>query len=159
MITPARPVALAALAAAATPTAPAARPVRGLTGGAAAALLGAVVFGFVQGKTGQRGHEMGYWALCTGLLIGVALGKLGGRTPPLALVGIPLALVSVSLAQLLGSAMRVGDAAAWATADVLTGHFGLALDYWRDDVLGRNDITFYAVAGAESYLVARRVSE
>ncbi|MEK8172134.1 hypothetical protein NKH77_31295 [Streptomyces sp. M19] len=74
-------------------------------------------------------------------------------------MAIPLALASVSLAQLIGSAVRVGDAASWATVDALTGHFGAVLDYWRDEILGRNDVTFYAVAGAESYLVARRVTE
>ena len=139
--------------------APAARPCRGLAAGVAAALLGALVFGVVQGKIGHRGQEVGYWALCIGLLVGAALGKLGGRAPLLALVGIPLALVGVSLAQLIGVAVHMGDESSWPTADTLLQHFGLVVDYWRGEILGRNDITFYSVAGAESYLVAKRITE
>ncbi|CAM5731590.1 hypothetical protein [Streptomyces mordarskii] len=135
------------------------RPARGLAAGIAAALLGALVFGFIQGKIGHCGQEVGYWALGIGLLTGAALGKLGGRAPLLALTGIPLAVVGVSLAQLLGVAVLMGDESSWPTADALIGHFGLVMDHWRDDILGRNDITFYAVAGAESYLVAKRITE
>ncbi|MFG2578450.1 hypothetical protein [Streptomyces malaysiensis] len=145
--------------ASASSAAQAPRPARGLAAGIAAALLGALVFGFIQGKIGHRGQEVGYWALCIGLLTGAALGKLGGRAPLLALIGIPLAVVSVSLAQLLGAAVLMGDESSWPTTDTLIEHFGLVMDYWRDHILGRNDITFYAVAGAESYLVARRVTE
>lgn len=138
---------------------PDARPGRGLAAGIATTLLAAALFGFVQGKIGHRGQEVGYWALCIGLLIGAALGKLGGRAPLLALIGIPLALVGVSLAQLIGVAVQMGDQSSWPTADTLIGHFGLVMDSWRSDVLGRNDITFYAVAGVESYLVAKRITE
>ncbi|MFD0445799.1 hypothetical protein ACFQ10_30815 [Streptomyces indonesiensis] len=92
-------------------------------------------------------------------MTGAALGKLGGRAPLLALVGIPLAVVSVSLAQLIGAAVLMGDESSWPTTDTLTEHFGLVADYWRDHILGRNDITFYAVAGAEGYLVAKRIAE
>ncbi|MGW3433936.1 hypothetical protein ACWDHW_39310 [Streptomyces melanosporofaciens] len=145
--------------ASATSAAQAPRPARGFAAGSAAALLGALVFGFVQGKIGHRGQEVGYWALCIGLLTGAALGKLGGRAPLLALIGIPLAVAGVSLAQLLGVAVLMGDESSWPTADTLIGHFGLVMDHWRDDILGRNDITFYAVAGAESYLVAKRIAE
>jgi hypothetical protein len=135
------------------------RPGRGLVAGVAAALVGALVFGVVQGKIGHRGQEVGYWALCIGLLIGAALGKLGGRAPLLALIGIPLALVGVLLAQLIGIAVHMGDQSSWPTADTLIEHFGQVIDYWRGEILGRNDITFYAVAGAESYLVAKRITE
>ncbi|MEU1945678.1 hypothetical protein ACFW95_31275 [Streptomyces sp. NPDC059474] len=143
----------------ATSAAQAPRPARGLAAGSAAALLGALVFGFIQGKIGHRGQEVGYWALCIGLLTGATLGKLGGRAPLLALIGIPLAVAGVSLAQLLGVAVLMGDESSWPTTDTLIGHFGLVMDHWHDDILGRNDITFYAAAGAESYLVAKRIAE
>ncbi|MET7765839.1 hypothetical protein [Streptomyces sp. NPDC005336] len=150
---------IATASAPASSAAQAARPGRGLAAGIVAALLGALVFGIIQGKIGHRGQEVGYWALCIGLLIGAVVGKLGGRVPLLALIGIPLALVSVSLAQLIGVAVQMGDQSSWPTADTLIDHFGLVADYWRDRILGRNDITFYAVAGVESYLVAKRITE
>ncbi|QKV93184.1 hypothetical protein HUT19_16655 [Streptomyces sp. NA02950] len=143
----------------AAPAVPTARPGRGLAAGIAAGLLGALVFGEAQGKIGHGGQEVGYWALATGLLIGAALGGLGGRAPLLALIGIPLALVSVFFAQLVGIAVQIGDDSSWGTADTLIDHFGLVADHWRGEVLSRNDIMFYAVAGAESYLVAKRITE
>ncbi|MFE7119971.1 hypothetical protein ACFU99_31575 [Streptomyces sp. NPDC057654] len=141
------------------------RPARGLAAGAATALLVAVVCGWAQGLAGPGSHELGYWALAIGLLVGAALGKAGGRAPALAPLGTLLALLGVLLAQLLAAATTMGE----ATSDAL-GHppgvlatllhdFDAVVDYWRDEMLGRNDIAFYAVAAAEGYLVAKRVAE
>ncbi|WKX72065.1 hypothetical protein [Streptomyces sp. XD-27] len=44
-------------------------------------------------------------------------------------------------------------------ADTPTGHFRLVLDYWHEEVLGRNDPAVYTVADVESYLAAKRVTE
>ncbi len=41
----------------------------------------------------------------------------------------------------------------------LLHHFDTVVDYWRHEMLGRNDIAFYGVAAAEGYLVAKRVAE
>ncbi|KOG89675.1 hypothetical protein [Streptomyces varsoviensis] len=141
------------------------RPARGLVAGAATALLVAVVFGWAQGLAGPDGHELGYWALAIGLLVGAALGKAGGRAPALAPLGTLLALLGVLLAQLLAAATHMNEATSDAMGHppgvlaTLVHHFGAVVDYWRHEMLGRNDIAFYAVAGAEGYLVAKRVAE
>ncbi|TVL93702.1 hypothetical protein [Streptomyces sp. SAJ15] len=54
---------------------------RGIAAGAAAALLGALVFGFLQGKAGDRALELSYWALCIGLLVSATRHKPDGRAP------------------------------------------------------------------------------
>ncbi|MEV6108627.1 hypothetical protein AB0M28_28580 [Streptomyces sp. NPDC051940] len=124
-------------------------PWQGLAAGAGAALVGALVLGPLQATTGHRGLEQGYFALAVGILVGAALGKAGGtsaRARKVALMGVPLAWLGVVLVQWVASAVYVGS---WADA----------LDFWRHDVIGRNDVMFYVVAGAEGYLVAKRVSE
>ncbi|MEC4017454.1 hypothetical protein [Streptomyces sp. H27-D2] len=136
------------------------RPAAGIAAGLAAALLGALVLGVLQGKTGQRGPEVGYWALALGLLVGAVLGRFGGRAPLTAYAGVPLALLAVCAAQFVGAAILLADAAGSATtAETLLRHFGAVAHYWQHDLLGKNDITFYTVAAAEGFLVARRVAE
>ncbi|MGP3981941.1 hypothetical protein [Streptomyces sp. KR80] len=140
---------------------PSGRPGPGVAAGAAATVAGGLLLGALQGwgslpgealGEGARGYELGYWALAIGLLVGAVLGKVGGQGRAIALWGVPLALAGVALAQLLAAAIQVG------AGDV---HLepGPVLDYWQHEILGRNDVTFYAVAAAEAYLVARRVAE
>lgn len=124
----------------------------GIAAGAAAAGLGALLLGGLQGATGPAGLELGYWSLAIGLLVGAVLGKVGGHGRAVAVWGVPLALAGVALAQLLAAALQVGP------ADAVLWHLGPAVDYWQGHVLGRNDITFYTVAGLEGYLVAERVA-
>jgi hypothetical protein len=80
----------------------------------------------------------------------------------LAALGAPLATLGVLLAQLLGAAAHVGDAPTHpitSTLGTLLHHFGPVSHYWRHEMVSRNDITFYSVAAAEAYLVAKRVTE
>jgi hypothetical protein len=120
----------------------------GLLAGGGAALLGAVVLGPLQGSFGYRALEVGYWALALGILTGFALGRVGGRARTVALFGVPLALLGVLLAQLIAATVYVGDA-----------DLGDALHFWRTQILGKNDLAFYAVAATEGYLVAKRAAE
>ncbi|MER5971646.1 hypothetical protein ABT112_18245 [Streptomyces sp. NPDC002055] len=132
----------------------------GVAMGAATAVVAALVLGFAQGSFGRTGHELGYWALAIGLLVGVALGTAGGRSLPASLCGIPLATAGVAAAQLLAAALQVGTVEPeYSAVDPLTGHAGPALAYWRHEILSRNDIAFYTVAALEGFLVARRVAE
>ncbi|MQY16476.1 hypothetical protein SRB5_66750 [Streptomyces sp. RB5] len=124
-------------------------PVLGLLAGAAAAVLGALILGPLQGSTGERGLELGYFALAAGVLVGAALGKAAGtsaRARRVALLAVPPALLGVMLGQ-------------WVASAVYIGSWDGSLEFWRHHVFGRNDWTFYLVAGAEGYLVAKRVAE
>ncbi len=124
------------------------RLLQALAVGAAATVAGALVLGVTQGLVGERGLELGYWALALGLLVGAAVGRAGERTRGAALVAIPVALVGVLLTQITATAVYLG------TADV-----GEAYDFWNAEVLGKNDMSFLLVAGAEAFLVSQRVSE
>ncbi|MGP3999250.1 hypothetical protein [Streptomyces sp. 8N706] len=137
-----------------------ARPTTGIAAGAVTAVVGALLLGTLQGALGPQGHELGYWALGIGLLVGAVLGKAGGRSRAVAVSGIPLAMAGVAIAQLLAAAMQSGSAGpGYSPLDLLTGHAGPALDYWRSEILGKNDVTFYTVAALEGFLVAKRVAE
>ncbi|WP_407560622.1 hypothetical protein [Streptomyces sp. 184] len=124
------------------------RPVQALAVGAAATVAGALLLGVTQGLVGERGLELGYWALALGLLVGAAVGWAGEQSRTLALGAVPVALVGVVLTQIAATAVYLGS------ADV-----GAAYDFWRSEVLGKNDMTFFLVAGAEAFLVSQRVSE
>ncbi|WP_258563292.1 hypothetical protein [Streptomyces phytophilus] len=124
------------------------RLLQALAVGAAATVAGALVLGLTQGLVGERGLELGYWALALGLLVGAAVGLAGEQTRGSAFLAIPVALVGVLLTQLTATAVHLG------TADV-----GAAYDFWHTGVLGKNDMTFYLVAAAEAFLVSQRVSE
>ncbi|MEU6082173.1 hypothetical protein [Streptomyces sp. NPDC047108] len=125
----------------------------GVAAGAAAALAGALLLGPLQGASGPTGPELGYWALAMGLFVGAVLGKVGGRGRSVALWGIPLALAGVALAQVLAAWMLVEQ------GGMFVWHPGSAVDHWRGEILGENDIAFYAVAALEGCLVAQRIAE
>ncbi|WP_240662413.1 hypothetical protein [Streptomyces sp. WAC 06738] len=125
-----------------------ARLLQALAVGAAATVAGALVLGGTQGLVGERGLELGYWALALGLLVGAAVGRAGAEARGSAFLAIPVALAGVFLTQLAATAVHLG------TVDV-----GAAYDFWRSGVLGKNDMTFYLVAAAEAFLVSQRVSE
>ncbi|MGK5631941.1 hypothetical protein [Streptomyces sp. URMC 123] len=136
------------------------RPGLALVVGLATAVGVAAVFGLLEGRTGRQGHEVGYWALALGVLLGAVLGKVGGRSRLVPWLGVPVALLAVAVSQLVTSAVQVAaHGGAASTLDALTGHVGLCLDYWWDEIIGRNDITFYCVAALEGALVAKRVAE
>lgn len=123
------------------------RPLQALAYGTAATVAGALILGATQGKTGEQALDLGYWTLAVGILVGAAVGRYGGARSA-ALVAVPLAVGGAILTQVVGGAVYEGapDPAA-------------AFDFWRTQILSNNDLSFYAVAAAEGYLVALRVSE
>lgn len=124
------------------------RLLQALAVGSAATVAGALVLGVTQGLVGERGLELGYWALALGLLVGAVVGRAGDQTRGSAFLAIPVALVGVFLTQITATAVYLGTASA-----------GEAYDFWSTDVLGKNDMSFLLVAAAEAFLVSQRVSE
>ncbi|MFC7218884.1 hypothetical protein ACFQLX_12015 [Streptomyces polyrhachis] len=121
----------------------------GLLAGAGAALVGALLLGPLQGSSGHRVLELGYFALLLGVTVGAVLGRASGaaaRSRRVALLAVPLALLGVLLTQ-------------WLASAAYTGSWQEALPFWRQTLLGGNDVTFFAVAAVEAYLVAKRVSQ
>lgn len=128
----------------------------GILAGVAAMAVGALVYGFIMAKSE---HEVGFVALFVGALVGAALGKVGGRSPVLPIVGIVLGLFGVFAGQLLGAAMWISDATdgAYSTMSVFTDHFSPLFDAWKED-LDFMSAVFFAIAGAEGFLFTKRLA-
>lgn len=106
--------------------------------------------------------EVGYAALAVGLLIGAAMGKVGGRNPVLPVVGAVLALVGVFLGEIVGLSMIASHYAALGGGDIswftiLTEHFSVVFDQWKED-FDVMSFFFLALAGVEGFVITKRVA-
>ncbi|NUP43697.1 MAG: DUF1427 family protein [Streptomyces sp.] len=120
--------------------------------------------GIMRAMAKDDGHytEVGYIALAVGLLVGAVLGKVGGRNPALPVVGVVLSLLGVFLGEMMGLSMIASHYASLNGVDmswfkVLTDHFGDVFKEWKHD-FDFKSFLFLAVAGAEGFVVTRRVA-
>ncbi|MEV6005457.1 hypothetical protein AB0M29_01465 [Streptomyces sp. NPDC051976] len=135
----------------------------GLAVGFVAAIIAAFAYaGIMRAMAKDDGHytEVGYVAIGVGLLVGFALGKVGGRNPLLPVAGIVLSLLAVFFGEILGLSMIASHYASLGGADiswfkVFTDHFGDMFKQWKHD-FDVKSFFFLAIAGAEGFAVARR---
>ena len=120
--------------------------------------------GIMRAMAKDDGHysEIGYIALAVGALVGVVLGKVGGRNPVLPFVGVVLALVGVFLGEMIGLSMIASHYASLSGVDiswfkVLTDHTGDIFRQWKHDFDVKSFI-FLAIAGFEGFVITRRVA-
>ncbi|WP_455352479.1 hypothetical protein [Streptomyces sp. SYSU K217416] len=154
---------------AAVPPAPAPAPVRnnvalGLAAGLAAALVGALVYGGVMRAMADEDgsySEIGFLALGVGALVGVALGKLGGRNPILPVAGVPLALLGVFLGQMFGYALmmswwsELGGTPVTVT-ELFTSELSILFEAWKAES-GLMTFVFFAIAGYEGFAITKKL--
>lgn len=126
----------------------------GILAGLGATLVAALLYGLLIKGTK---HEIGYAALAVGALVGLALGKVGGRNPVLPFVGVPLALLGVYLGQLFGIALIVSSTNDVGVVDVFTQHFSFLQHAWKES-MDAKDFVFFAIAGLEGFLFTKRLA-
>jgi hypothetical protein len=128
----------------------------GILAGVAAMAAGALVYGTIMAKTD---HEVGLVALLVGALVGAALGKVGGRSPVLPVVGVALGVFGVFAGQMLGGAMWISDYTngVVSTTSVFTDHFGDLFDAWKED-FDIMSAVFFAIAGFEGFVITKRLA-
>jgi hypothetical protein len=129
-------------------------PALGVLAAVAAALVAALLYGLIIKGTK---HEIGYAAVAVGAVVGLALGKIGGRNPALPIIGVPIALLGVYLGQLFGIALIVASLNDLSVTTVLTDHFSVVQQAWRHG-LGGMDFFFFGIAGLEGFVITRRVA-
>lgn len=136
------------------PTAPAqGNPALAIVVAVGATVVAALVYGLIIKSTK---HELGWVAMGVGALIGLAIGRIGGRNPLLHVLGIPLALLGVYLGQMYGIALLAsGDG--MSTTDIFLHHFSLLQKAWKESMDGK-DVLFFILAGLEAFVIARRVA-
>ncbi|MFJ6696000.1 hypothetical protein ACIQM4_07990 [Streptomyces sp. NPDC091272] len=95
------------------------------------ALVTAGIYGGIMGAVEA---EVGYAAVGVGFLIGFAAGKTAGRNPATAVVSAVLALVAVYLGQILGIAILAAKETPFGVMELLTQHFSLLNEVWKEDL-------------------------
>ncbi|MFJ6214412.1 hypothetical protein ACIQGZ_13915 [Streptomyces sp. NPDC092296] len=134
------------------PPATASRAALGALAGVVAALVAAALYG---GLIRVTEREFSYAALAVGALVGAALGKVGGRSQTLPVLGVPLALLGVFLGQLFGIALLAQHELGISVSTLMLDHTGTLYDAWKEQ-LGVMDVLFFAVAGYMGFALAKR---
>jgi len=130
---------------------------RNRPGLAVAAAVGAMVASALvyAGVIDLTKHEIGYLALVVGLVIGLALGKIGGRHPALPVVGVVLALLGIFLGEVLGLAMLLHkDGISYGT---IFAHLNVLFSAWKAS-LDAMSAFFFVIGGLEAFVFTRRFS-
>jgi hypothetical protein len=130
---------------------PAGRFGKGLAAGVAAALVGAVVGALI---TVNTNHRIGLVYVGIGVLVGVALERLGGGDRRLPYAGVLLALVGCALADLAADAHILGRTLHVSTFEIAK-HPRLPWKFYTDGFRVFDGI-FYAIAAFEGFWFARR---
>jgi hypothetical protein len=129
-------------------------PTVGVLAAVGAVIVGALLYGLLIKGTN---HEIGYAALGVGALVGLALGKIGGRNPVLPFLGIPLALAGVYLGQLYGIALIASGEGVGSVGDIFFHQFSTLQHVWKDS-MDAKDFLFFALAGLEGFVITKRVA-
>ncbi|MEU6847717.1 hypothetical protein ABZ930_38240 [Streptomyces sp. NPDC046716] len=101
----------------------------GIVAGVVVALILAWAYGAIMKATD---HEIGYAAIGVGFVVGLVVGKVGGRNPVLPVLAAVVSLAAVYLGQITGVAMYLGEAADVSFFTALTDHFGVINDAWKE---------------------------
>ncbi|NEA44082.1 hypothetical protein G3I42_33445 [Streptomyces sp. SID11385] len=109
------------------------------------ALVTAGIYGWLIG-TIER--QVGYAAIGVGLLVGLAAGRFGGRSPVLPVVAALFSLGAVYAGQLVGEAVLGSKQLPLSTWTLLTEHLDVLRDAWSADADFLSAVFFLIAAGA-----------
>ncbi|MFW6695814.1 hypothetical protein [Streptomyces sp. MAR4 CNX-425] len=128
-----------------------------------AAIVAAVIYAFIlkalfDDETGEI-TKISYASIAVGALVGVAIGKLGGRNVGLWVVGGVLALLAVFAGEMYGYAMITSEVFGdqLSTTTILTDHFGDLFKDWREDAGGMTWV-FMALSPLAAVGISARLS-
>ncbi|MEV8587847.1 hypothetical protein [Streptomyces sp. NPDC051180] len=126
--------------------------------GLVAALVTAIVTGVVYGAViGGIEREIGWAAVGVGFLVGLAAGKVGGRSPVLPFAGAVFSLGGVYLGQLVGIAILAGKQLHVSASELFFQEFGTLTEVWNAD---KDVLTFlfFALAAFAAFSGARKAA-
>ncbi|MFG2603775.1 hypothetical protein ACGFT2_09530 [Streptomyces sp. NPDC048514] len=140
----------------AAPSAPARNNVvLGLVAAVVAAVVVAGLYGLIIGATK---HEIGWAAVGVGFVVGLAAGKAGGRNPALPVIGAVLALGSVYLGQLIGTAMIGADQLHVDFGELFFDHFDVVQKVWKEEA-DPLTFVFFAIAAFAAFSGAKKAAQ
>ncbi|MFI9099792.1 hypothetical protein ACIGXA_04650 [Streptomyces fildesensis] len=102
-------------------------------------------------------HEIGYAAVGVGALIGLVVGKVGGRNAALPVFAAVLALAGIFLGQYFGEALMVSKLAGVPVTEVISDHAKFVFDAWKEDG-GVLSVLFFAFGAVAAFGGAKRVA-
>ncbi|MEV7777925.1 hypothetical protein [Kitasatospora sp. NPDC088351] len=117
---------------------------------AAAMLLGALAYGSAPARVQDT---IGWLAIAPAAAVAWPLGRLGGHSRVLPLLGAALAAGALFLGQLLGQTRRLHELAGTPYGELL----GDALTLWRED-RRLLDVAFYGIALIGGFILTRRTA-
>ncbi|MGW2783881.1 hypothetical protein ACWC3X_21920 [Streptomyces populi] len=124
----------------------------GLAASVGAGVVSAILYGLVIGLTK---HEIGYAAVGVGFLVGIAAGRVGGRSQTLPVVSVIISVAAVYLGQLIGEAMIIAKAFSVGFNEVFFSHLSLVQKNWKADA-DPLTFVFFAVAAYVAFQSARK---
>ncbi|MFD9460868.1 hypothetical protein [Streptomyces sp. NPDC060027] len=138
------------------PVAPAA-PARGnaalgLAAAVAAGLVSAILYGLIIGLTK---HEIGYAAVGVGFLVGIAAGRVGGRSQTLPVASVIVSVAAIYLGQLVGEAMIGAKEYGVGFSEVFFDHFDVVQEAWKSQA-DPLTFVFFAVAAYVAFQSTRK---
>ncbi|MFF0744413.1 hypothetical protein ACFYVL_28835 [Streptomyces sp. NPDC004111] len=134
------------------------RPSGNVGAGVLVGLLVALVTAGIYGAViGMLEAEVGYAAIGVGFLTGLAAGKVGGRSPAVMVFASVFSLLGVYLGQMLGMAILVNKAMGAGVVSMLTEHFDLLNQGWKEE-LDFMTFLFFALAVVGAVSGAKKAS-
>ncbi|WP_353944222.1 hypothetical protein ABII15_23270 [Streptomyces sp. HUAS MG91] len=129
-------------------------PALGIVAGVVVALILAWAYGAIMKATD---HEIGYAAIGVGFVVGLVVGKVGGRNAVLPILSAVISLAAVYLGQITGVAMYVGEAAHVSFFTALTDHFGFINDAWKENA-DVKEYVFMAIGAFAAFGSAKKAA-
>ncbi|MEU6277688.1 hypothetical protein ABZ871_35620 [Streptomyces populi] len=124
----------------------------GLVASIGAGVVSAILYGLVIGLTK---HEIGYAAVGVGFLVGIAAGRVGGRSQTLPVVSVIVSVAAIYLGQLIGEAMIGAKEIGVSFGTVFFDHFDAVQQAWKDQA-DPLTFVFFAVAAYVAFQSARK---
>ncbi|MGW0966989.1 hypothetical protein [Streptomyces sp. NPDC002516] len=124
----------------------------GLVAAIGAGVVSAILYGLV---TGLTKHEIGYAAVGVGFLVGIAAGRVGGRSQTLPVASVIVSVAGIYLGQLIGEAMIIAKHFDVGFNEVFFSHLDVVQENWKGNA---NPLTFvfFAIAAYVAFQSSRR---
>ncbi|MFE2535885.1 hypothetical protein [Streptomyces sp. NPDC059371] len=124
----------------------------GLVAAIGAGVVSAILYGLIIGLTK---HEIGYAAVGVGFLVGIAAGRVGGRSQTLPVVSVIVSVAAIYLGQLIGEAMIGADDTGLSFSTIFFDHFDVVQQAWKADA-DPMTFLFFAIAAYVAFQGTRR---
>ncbi|AJT66381.1 hypothetical protein T261_4742 [Streptomyces lydicus] len=127
----------------------------GILAGVVVMLVVAGIYGAILKAT--DGATIGYAALIIGALIGATMGKVGGRSAALPVVGAVLGLAGLYLGNIFGVGLALADYLHVSVFEALFKHFDVLNEVWKK-ALEPVDALFFVLAAAGGFSAAKKTA-